>query len=89
MNNTVAVLGPGAVGGTLAVRLSLAGVPVVCVARPETVGIIALSGLVLESVEGTLSARPEVAEELTRPVGLLLVTVKAPALEDALERVEP
>jgi 2-dehydropantoate 2-reductase len=89
VNNTVAVLGPGAVGGTLAVRLSLAGVPLVCVARPEMVGIISLSGLVLESPEGTLTARPEVAEELARPVGLLLVTVKAPALDEALERVEP
>jgi len=89
VNRTVAVLGPGAVGGSLAVRLSLAGVRVVCVARHETVGIIALSGLVLESRDGTHTARVEVAERLERPVGLLLVTVKAPTLEDALERVDP
>jgi 2-dehydropantoate 2-reductase len=89
VNRTVAVLGPGAVGGSLAVRLSLAGVHVVCVARPETVGIIALSGLVLESRDGTHTARLEVAERLERPVGLLLVTVKAPVLEEALERVDP
>ncbi len=89
MNRTVAVLGPGAVGGSLAVRLSLAGVPVVCVARPETVGIIALSGIAVESPDGAATVRPEVAEELERPVGLLLVTVKAPALEEALERVDP
>ena len=89
MNRTVAVLGPGAVGGSLAVRLSLAGVPVICVARPETVGIIALSGLVVETRGETMAARPEVAEELARPVGLLLVTVKAPALPEALELVDP
>jgi 2-dehydropantoate 2-reductase len=89
MNRTVAVLGPGAVGGSLAVRLALAGVRTICVARPETVGIIALSGLVVETRDGTLSARTEVAEELSQPVGLLLVTVKAPALEGALERVDP
>jgi 2-dehydropantoate 2-reductase len=89
MNRTVAVLGPGAVGGSLAVRLTLAGVRTICVARPETVGIIALSGLVLESRDGTLTARMEVSERLEQPVGLLLVTVKAPALEDALERVDP
>jgi 2-dehydropantoate 2-reductase len=53
------------------------------------VGIIALSGLVVETRDGTLSARTEVAEELSQPVGLLLVTVKAPALEGALERVDP
>jgi len=42
MNDTVAVLGPGAVGGSLAVRLANAGVPVVCIARPDSVGLIAL-----------------------------------------------
>jgi 2-dehydropantoate 2-reductase len=88
-NRTVAVLGPGAVGGSIAVRLMLAGVHVVCVARPDTVGIIALSGLVVESRDGAVTARPEVAEQLERPVGLLLVTVKAPMLEDALERIDP
>lgn len=89
MNGTVAVLGPGAVGGALAVRLSLAGFHTVCVGPPETIGPIALAGLSVESREGTLSARPEVREQLTTPVSLLLVTVKAPALEDALEHVDP
>jgi 2-dehydropantoate 2-reductase len=89
MSSLVAVLGPGAVGGSLAVRLLLAGVPVVCVARPETVGIMALSGLVLESRDGTHAVRVEVTERLERPVALLLVTVKAPSLADALERVDP
>jgi 2-dehydropantoate 2-reductase len=89
MNPTAAVLGPGAVGGSLAVRLSNAGVPVVCVAHPEAAGLIGLAGLVVESPEGTLSARVEVVEELSRPVGILLVTVKAPALADAIQRVDP
>ena len=44
MNTTAAVLGPGAVGGSLAVRLCNAGVPVICVAHPEAVGLIALAG---------------------------------------------
>jgi 2-dehydropantoate 2-reductase len=89
MNPTAAVLGPGAVGGSLAVRLANAGVPVVCVAHPEAVGLIALAGLVVESREGTLSARVEVVEQLARPVGVLLVTVKAPALDDAIGRIDP
>ena len=89
MNNTAAVLGPGAVGGSLAVRLSNAGVPVICVAHPEAAGLIALAGLVVESPEGMLSARMEVVEQLAKPVRLLLVTVKAPALEDAIQRVDP
>jgi 2-dehydropantoate 2-reductase len=89
MNTSAAVLGPGAVGGSLAVRLTNAGVRVVCVAHPEAVGLVALAGLVVESPEGTLTARMEVVEQLSRPVDLLLVTVKAPSLEDAIERVDP
>ncbi len=89
MTRSAAILGPGAVGGSLAVRLSNAGVPVTCVAHPEAVGLIALAGLVVESPEGALSARVEVVEQLFKPVGLLLVTVKAPALEDAIARVDP
>ena len=89
MSGTVAVLGPGAVGGALAVRLSLANYHVICVGPAETIGPIALAGLSVESREGTLSARPEVRERLETPVRLLLVTVKAPALEEALERVDP
>jgi 2-dehydropantoate 2-reductase len=89
MNNTAAILGPGAVGGSLAVRLANAGVHVICVAHPEAVGLIALAGLVVESPEGTLTARVEATEQLAKPVDLLLVTVKAPALEDAIERVDP
>jgi 2-dehydropantoate 2-reductase len=89
MNGTVAVLGPGAVGGSLAVRLASNGVPVICVAHAEAAGLIALAGLVVESPEGTLTARLEVVEQLAKPVSILLVTVKAPALEDAMHRVAP
>jgi len=89
MNNAAAVLGPGAVGGSLAVRLANAGVTVTCVAHPEAAGLVALAGLVVESPEGTLAARVEVVERLAKPVDLLLVTVKAPDLDDAVERVDP
>ena len=89
MSRSVAILGPGAVGGSLAVRLSLAGIHTICVAHPEAVGLIALAGLVVESRDGTLTARMEVSEQLVKPVGLLLVTVKAPMLEEAIERIDP
>ena len=89
MSATVAVLGPGAVGGALAVRLANAGVRTTCVAHPEAVGIIALSGIVVETPSGTLSARLAATERLSTPVTLLLVTVKAPMLGEALERVDP
>jgi 2-dehydropantoate 2-reductase len=87
--STAAILGPGAVGGSLAVRLANAGVTVVCVAHPEAAGLVALAGLVVESPEGMLTARVEVVERLARPVDLLLVTVKAPGLDDAVERIDP
>jgi 2-dehydropantoate 2-reductase len=89
MSSTVAVLGPGAVGGSLAVRLASNGVHVVCVAHAEAAGLIALAGLVVDSPAGTTSARVEVVERLSKPVGVLLVTVKAPALADAVQRIDP
>jgi 2-dehydropantoate 2-reductase len=83
----VAVLGPGAVGGVIAVGLERAGVPVVCIARPDTAGLIGSEGLTLKHGEEIETVRPEVTTELREPVELLLVTVKAPALDDALGRV--
>jgi 2-dehydropantoate 2-reductase len=84
---TVAVLGPGAVGGALAVPLALAGTRVICVARPHTAAAIAHEGLTLERCGEELYAQPEATHELRDPVDVLLVTVKAPALEDALALV--
>ena len=80
---SVAVLGPGAVGGSLAVRLAETGIDVVCVARPATARAIASDGLTLDG----LQARPTAVERLTEPVDVLLVAVKAPQLDAALERV--
>jgi 2-dehydropantoate 2-reductase len=84
---TVAVLGPGAVGGVLAVGLANAGVRVVCIARPDTAALVASDGLTLKRGDSVVAASPEATTELEEPVDLLLVTVKAPALEDALGRV--
>jgi 2-dehydropantoate 2-reductase len=86
---TVAILGPGAVGGVFAVRLSAAGHHTITVGPPETIGMVALAGITVE-VDGDLqSARPEVRERLERPVKLLLVSVKSHKLAEALERVDP
>jgi 2-dehydropantoate 2-reductase len=90
MKTTVAILGPGAVGGTFAVRFITADYRTLCVAPPATVQLMAFAGISLESNGGPpLVVRPEVTERLTCPVELLLVTVKADQLEDALERVDP
>ena len=90
MNQTVAVLGPGAVGGALAAHLAHAGVRTICVPRPEMAGVMALSGLSLEVQEREpLVVRVQVTDELTDPVAVLLITVKAHQLEEALEQVDP
>jgi 2-dehydropantoate 2-reductase len=85
---TVAVLGPGAVGGVLAVGLQRAGERVICIARPDTADLIRSDGLTLRHGQEVERARPEVVSELEEPVELLLVTVKAPGLDDALGRVQ-
>ena len=89
MTRPVAVLGPGAVGGVFAVRLSLAGNHTIVVAPPETVGMVALAGITVEVDGEVLAARPEVRERLERPVKLLFVAVKAHRLPEALELVDP
>jgi 2-dehydropantoate 2-reductase len=85
---SVAILGPGAVGGVLAVGLARAGVRVLCIARPDTAEVIRSEGLTLKHGHEVERARPEATTRLDEPVELLLVTVKAPALGDALERVQ-
>ena len=88
MSGRVAILGPGAVGGVIAVGLERAGVRVVCVARPNTADLIRSEGLTLRHGEEVETVRPDVVTELRQPVELLLVTVKAPSLEDALGRIQ-
>jgi 2-dehydropantoate 2-reductase len=85
--SSVAVLGPGAVGGVVAVGLIRAGVSVVCVARPDTAAVISANGLSLKRGANVETVRPKAVTELDEPVDLLLVTVKATTLDDALERV--
>jgi 2-dehydropantoate 2-reductase len=85
---TVAVLGPGAVGGVLAVGLANAGVRVICIARPDTAAVIRSEGLSLRRGQEVVAARPDVAETLEEPVDLTFVTVKAPSLADALRRIQ-
>lgn len=84
----VAVLGPGGVGGFLAAALTHAGVPTTVVAREETAAAIASNGLRLSSARlGEIVTAPAVTARLDDDVDVLVVAVKAPALEASLERV--
>jgi 2-dehydropantoate 2-reductase len=84
----VAVLGPGGVGGFVAAALARAGTSVTVVAREETAARIAADGLHVDSVRlGSFDARPLAAATLDAPVDVLVVAVKAPALDAALDRI--
>jgi 2-dehydropantoate 2-reductase len=85
---TVAILGPGAVGGVLAAGFDNAGVRVICIASPDTAAVITSDGLTLRQGEEVRVVHPEVTTELRDSAELLLVTVKAPSLDGALERVQ-
>jgi 2-dehydropantoate 2-reductase len=88
LTTSVAVLGPGGVGGFLAGALARAAVPVTVVAREDTAARIAHDGLRVQSVRlGTFTAHPPAVAALETPVDVLVVAVKAPALDASLERI--
>jgi 2-dehydropantoate 2-reductase len=85
---SIAILGPGGVGGLLAAALARAGSRVTVVAREATAERIARVGIEVESVAlGDFTARPAAVARLTDPVDVLVVATKAAALEQALARV--
>jgi 2-dehydropantoate 2-reductase len=91
MIRSIAILGPGGVGGFLAGALARAGTAetVLLLARVTTADVIAREGLRVRSVRlGDFSARPEVATRLSGPLDALMVATKAVGLDGALERVD-
>jgi 2-dehydropantoate 2-reductase len=85
---TVAVLGPGGVGGLLAAVLARAGHRVVCLAREETAAVLRERGITVRSAAfGDFTAAVEADAELREPVDLCFVAVKHTSLEAALERL--
>ncbi|WP_369246294.1 ketopantoate reductase family protein [Streptomyces sp. R41] len=85
---TVAVLGPGGVGGLLAALLARSGHRVICLAGEETARVLAADGIRVRSAHfGDFTAHVEADTELREPVDACLIAVKATALDAALERV--
>jgi 2-dehydropantoate 2-reductase len=85
---TVAVLGPGGVGGLLAALLSRAGHRVICLAGDETARTLAADGIEVRSDHfGDFTARVTADTELREPVDVCLIAVKATALDSALDRL--
>lgn len=87
---TVAVLGPGGIGGLLAALLSRAGHRVICLAGDETAKTLRTTGISVRSgLFGDFTAQVEADTELREPVDACLIAVKATALDAALTRVPP
>ncbi|MFL5844774.1 MAG: ketopantoate reductase family protein [Solirubrobacteraceae bacterium] len=85
---TVAVLGPGGVGGLVAAALARAGTPLTVVAREETAARLERDGLRVHSVRmGDFQVDVRAVARLTEPVDLLIVATKATGLAGALDRV--
>jgi 2-dehydropantoate 2-reductase len=70
------------------VPLAEAGLDVVCIARATTAAAITSQGLSLRHGSGVRTVRLRAVEELDETVDLLLVTVKATGLDDALGRIK-
>ncbi|MFD7815594.1 ketopantoate reductase family protein [Streptomyces sp. NPDC059785] len=93
---TVAVLGPGGVGGLLAGLLARAGHRVICLAGEDTVRVLRAEGVRVRSAEfgdftAPVEADGELRGETYADTGLdaCLIAVKHTALEAALDRVPP
>jgi 2-dehydropantoate 2-reductase len=80
----IAVLGLGGVGGMLAARTNA-----ICVGTERTVAAIREQGLTVVHGDETTIHHLQAYERLERPVSLLVVAVKAYALEAALDRIDP
>ncbi|MFJ9737188.1 ketopantoate reductase family protein [Streptomyces sp. NPDC101166] len=85
---TVAVLGPGGVGGLVGGLLARAGHRVLCLAGEQTVAVLRQDGLRVDSKQyGEFTAEVESDTELREPVDAVFVTVKQTALAEALDRI--
>ncbi|MGW2569511.1 ketopantoate reductase family protein [Streptomyces sp. NPDC001537] len=87
---TVAVLGPGGIGGLLAGLLSRAGHRVICLAGETTAATLRQDGVRVRSgLFGDFTARVDTDTVLREPVDACLVAVKHTSLDAALDRVPP
>ena len=85
---SVAVVGPGGVGGLLGAVLARAGHSVVYVAKPDTAAALNSGGLSVHSARfGEFHVRAKAAPRLAGPVDVCLVAVKATSLDAALAGV--
>ncbi|MBD3245765.1 MAG: 2-dehydropantoate 2-reductase [Candidatus Omnitrophica bacterium] len=85
----IAVIGCGAIGGTLLAYLSRAGADVRGVMKSSQLADVSGKGLRLEGARGAEQVKVRGVERLGEPVDLAVCATKIPDLEEALERAAP
>jgi 2-dehydropantoate 2-reductase len=87
----ILVVGAGAVGGYFGARLAQAGRDVTFLVRPSRAQHLRNQGLSILSPHGDLTLQPKTitAQELDSPFDIILLSVKAQALDQAIEDMAP
>ena len=87
----ILVVGAGAVGGYFGARLAQAGRDVTFLVRPSRAQHLRSEGLRVVSPHGDLTLQPQTvtAKELNGPFDIILLSVKAQALDQAIEDMAP
>ncbi len=88
----ILIVGAGALGGYFGARLLAAQRDVTFLLRPASAALLAANGIQLTSPRGNLSLAPPpavLAENLTQPYDLILLSCKAHDLPSAMENFAP
>lgn len=87
----ILVVGAGAVGGYFGARLAQAGRDVTFLVRPSRAQHLRSEGLRVLSPHGDLTLQPKVitTKELDGPFDIIFLSVKSPALDQAMEDMAP
>ncbi len=87
----ILVVGAGATGGYFGARLAQAGRDVTFLVRPGRAKTLEQQGLQILSPQGNLTLHPQwiTADKLNQPYDLILLTVKAFYLEQAMSDIAP
>jgi 2-dehydropantoate 2-reductase len=87
----ILVVGAGAVGGYFGARLAQAGRDITFLVRPSRAQHLRSEGLRIVSPHGDLTLQPQTitAKELDGPFDLVFLSVKAQALDQAIEDMAP
>lgn len=88
-NLSIAILGPGAIGGFLAALFCNKGFRVICVSSDASFDLLSAEGISFESASlGSFTVRPSIVKLLKDRPDILFITTKATVLNDALKRIE-